>query len=134
MRCTSPLKPIVQACLADAPSVTSSQRLDRIFTVTRTEPAGYPPSAIAAVNALHLIVPVIAAPFTAVVLIVNVPPAPAVVSVTFPDPATALSRSGFTVLTRYDLPPVTTLSETMSPDALLGRHRVSVIDRCPSLC
>ena len=68
----------------------------------------------------------------AAALIVNMPPVPDPVTVIFPEPLTA--PLGLIVLTMYDLPPVLTLSENISPDVFCGRHRDSLTDRCPSLC
>ncbi len=51
-------------------------------------------------------VPVIVPPFAAVASIVNVPPDPEDVKVTFPEPSTLPPPLVFTVFTIYDLPPV----------------------------
>src|SRR5512134_2825144 len=95
--------------------------------------ASYPPSGIWSVNALHLIVPVITAPSLAVALIVNVPPAPDVLRVTFPEPATESFPPRLTVSMMYPLAGMSTCSENMSPDLFLGRHRVSPMDRFGSI-
>ncbi len=84
--------------------MNAETRAEAAEAISRQE--NYPPSAIAAENALHLIVPVIAAPFAAFASIVKVPPAPDVVKLTFPEPTTELPLPEFIVLTMYPLLPV----------------------------